>query len=93
MPPEAVKIRRLPNDVLDAHRTRAVESGVSLEEELRRVVIQSALKPKLDFAAKAAVFNAKLKARYGTLSDSTDLIRADRDADPTRPVDPAADQT
>lgn len=87
MPPEAVKIRRLPYEILDAHRARAAEAGVSLEEELRRIVIESALKPKHDFAAKAAALNAKLKARYGTMKDSTELIRAERESDPAASED------
>lgn len=50
-------------------------------------MIESALKPQIDFAAKAAAWNAKMKARYGTLSDSTELIREDRDRDTTHPED------
>lgn len=79
MPPEAVKIRKLPNEILDAHRRRAESSGISLEEELRRTLIDSALKPQRDFAAKAAAHIASMKARYGTLSDSVDLIREERE--------------
>ena len=76
---EAVKIRRLPDWVLDAHRARAEQEGVSLEEELRVVLTEAALKPKLEFAAKAAELTASLKAKYGTFSDSTELIREDRE--------------
>jgi hypothetical protein len=78
MPPEAVKIRKLPVEVVEAHRRRAENEGISLEEELRRLVIDSALKPQRDFAAKAAAYNARLKAEYGTLSDSVEVIREER---------------
>lgn len=50
-----------------------------MEEELRVVLTEAALKPKLEFAAKAAELTASLKAKYGTFSDSTDLIREDRE--------------
>lgn len=76
---EAVKIRKLPEWVLDAHRARAAQEGVSLEEELRIVLTEAALKPKLDFAAKAAEWTAGLRAKYGTFSDSADLIREERE--------------
>jgi plasmid stability protein len=75
---EAVKIRKLPDWVLEAHRARAAQEGVSLEEELRIVLTEAALKPKFEFAAKSAEFTAGLRAKYGTFSDSTDLIREDR---------------
>jgi plasmid stability protein len=76
---EAVKIRKLPDWVLDAHRARAAQEGVSLEEELRVVLTEAALKPKLEFAGKAAELTASLRAKYGTFSDSTDLIREERE--------------
>lgn len=76
---EAVKIRKLPDWVLDAHRNRAEKNGVSLEEELRNLLTDTALKPQKDFAAKAAAWNEALKAKYGKLSDSTELIREDRE--------------
>jgi len=76
---EAVKIRKLPDWVLDAHRTRAAQEGVSLEEELRVVLTEAALKPKLEFADRAAALTAGLRAKYGTFSDSTELIREDRE--------------
>lgn len=78
-PQEAVKIRKLPDWVIEAHKARAEKAGVSLEEELRRLLTESALRPQLEFAGKAAAWAAQLQARYGTFSDSTPLIRQDRD--------------
>ena len=76
---EAVKIRKLPTWVLEAHRARAEQTGVSLEEELRRLLTDAALKPQREFAAKAAAWNHTLKAKYGKFSDSTELIREERE--------------
>ncbi|MBL8220804.1 MAG: hypothetical protein JNL62_16350 [Bryobacterales bacterium] len=50
-----------------------------MEEELRVVLTEAALKPKLEFADKAAALTAGLRAKYGTFSDSTELIREDRE--------------
>lgn len=75
---EAVKIRKLPAWVLEAHRARAEQMGVSLEEELRRLLTEAALKPQREFAAKAAAWTESLKAKYGTFSDSAALIREER---------------
>lgn len=74
-----VKIRQLPDWVLEAHRARAEKAGLSLEEALRRELTESALKPMKNFASKAAEFNAALKAKYGTLSDSVDLLQEERE--------------
>ncbi|MCC6365422.1 MAG: hypothetical protein IT165_18060 [Bryobacterales bacterium] len=76
---EAVKIRKLPDWVIDAHKSKAEQEGISLEEELRNLLTESALKPQRDFAAKAEAWNSQLKTRYGTLSDSTEIIREDRE--------------
>lgn len=79
MATEAVKIRKLPDWVLEAHRQRAEKSGTSLEEELRTLLTDTALKPQKDWAEKSAAWREELKKRYGTMSDSTELIRAERE--------------
>ena len=75
---EAVKIRKLPDWVMEAHRARAKKLGVSLEEELRRLLTDSALRPQAEFATKAAAWAATLEAKYGKFSDGTELIREAR---------------
>ncbi|MBI3683259.1 MAG: hypothetical protein HY235_23040 [Acidobacteria bacterium] len=76
---QAVKIRKLPDWVLEAHRKRAEEAGVSLEEELRKLLTESALRPQREFAARVTAWNNELRRRYGQMSDSKELIRQDRD--------------
>ena len=75
-----VKIRKLPDWVVTAHRTRARHSGRSLEEELRLLLTEAARKPRQDLAAQMGLLRGRLRRKYGTLSDSTAGIRAGREA-------------
>jgi plasmid stability protein len=74
-----VKIRKLPDWVVDAFRLRAENAGRSLEEELRLLLTEAALKPKQDRALELASFREMLQRKYGTLRDSTEDIRQDRE--------------
>jgi plasmid stability protein len=74
-----VKIRKLEDWVVETHRALAEAAGRSLEEELRRVVTEAALKPQHDFARKVRALQESLREKYGTMPDSTPLIREDRD--------------
>jgi plasmid stability protein len=75
-----VKIRRLEDWVVAAHRNRAVQAGRSLEEELRVLLTAAALEPQRDFAREVAVLREQIRKQQGVLSDSADLIRAEREA-------------
>jgi plasmid stability protein len=74
-----VKIRKLEDWVVETHRALAEAEGISLEEELRRVVTEAALKPQHDFALKVRALQEDLQAKYGIMPDSTPLIREERD--------------
>jgi plasmid stability protein len=74
-----VKIRKLDDWVVETHRALAEAAGRSLEEELRRVVTEAALKPQHEFARKVRMLKESLREEYGTMPDSTPLIREDRD--------------
>ena len=73
-----VKVRRLPDWVVAAYRMRAEQAGRSLEEELRVLLTEAVAKPQRDCAAKISSLRKSLRRKYGTLSDSTALIREDR---------------
>jgi plasmid stability protein len=75
-----LKIRKLADWVVATLRLRADHAGHSLEEELRILLTEAASKPKHDRAAELAAFRDMLRRKYGTLSDSTGEIRADREA-------------
>ncbi len=74
-----VKIRQLPDWVVAMHKARAEHAGRSLEEELRILLTEAATKTRRDFAERAAAFRNRLQQKYGTLPDSAEEIRADRE--------------
>ncbi len=62
------------------HRDQAKHAGRSLEEELRLLLTEAALRPQHEFAKEAAALREELRGQYGLFSDSAELIREDRDA-------------
>jgi plasmid stability protein len=74
-----IKVRKLPDWVMDTYRTLAEAAGRSLEAELREQLTQAALLKQHQFAAEAARFRRQLQQRYGVLSDSTPGIVEDRE--------------
>jgi plasmid stability protein len=76
-----VKIRKLDDGVARALRSRAIERGVSLEEEARRTLSESVARKLAAFARRAAASRAATRRPKGKkASDSAVLIRKDRDA-------------
>jgi plasmid stability protein len=75
-----VKIRKLPDWVVAAYKVRAEHAGRSLEEELRVLLVEGASNSRKELARKTNAFQDRLRRKYGTLSDSTLQIRADREA-------------
>ncbi len=75
-----VKICRLDDWVVATHRDRAERAGRSLEEELRLLLTEAALRPQHEFAQRAAALREELRRQYGLFSDSAELIREDREA-------------
>lgn len=74
-----VKVRKLDDWVVEAIKARARRAGRSLEEELRRVITDTALKAQHEFADRSAAWRKAMRRKHGTFSDSTPLIREDRD--------------
>jgi len=75
-----LRIRRLEEWVTAFLRTRARRHHRSLEEELRILLRNEVLRDKKALADRAAARLDKLRQKYGTFSDSTAIIREDRDA-------------
>ena len=72
-----VLVRNLDAAVVEALRAKAELRGVSLEQQLREVLAAAARPTPVERVALAD----RIRARTGVVpqSDSTDLIRADRD--------------
>ena len=73
-----VKIRKLPDWVLDSYRLRAQVKSHSLEEELRSLLTQIVMDQRHKFADETRALSEHFHAKYGQLSDSTPGIVQDR---------------
>ena len=70
-------VRDVPQDVVEALKRRAAEHGRSAEAE-HRIILEEALRPgRAGFWERAAKLREETPGRI--LTDSTDLIRQDRD--------------
>ena len=72
-----VVIRNIDEESMRRLRSRAARKGVSLERELRTILTEAARADRVDFGQRAAAFRRRLAG--GRHSDSTRLIRRDRD--------------
>jgi len=74
------KIRNLDERVANALKTRAREDGISLEEAARRALADSVARKRDAFIRRAAASRAASRRRRAdTASDSTTVIRRERD--------------
>ena len=70
-------VRHVPQDVVEALKRRAAEHCRSAEAE-HRIILEEALRPgRAGFWERAARLREETRGRI--LTDSTDLIRQDRD--------------
>jgi plasmid stability protein len=70
-------VRDVPLDVVEALKRRAAEHGRSAEAEHRIILEQSLLPGRAGFWERAAALREQTQGKIFT--DSTDLIRQDRD--------------
>lgn len=75
-----VKIRRLDDWVIVAHRAHADQAGRSLEEELRLQLTEIAARRRNALISDIDQSRNEIRSEHGTLSDSAESLRADRDA-------------
>lgn len=74
-----VRVRNLDDNVVAELKDRAKRSGHSLEAELRSLLTAEAFRPRRELAKKLEAMREEIRAEYGTLPDSTPLIREQRD--------------
>ena len=75
-----LRVRNVDEWIVESLRTRARSKGNSLEGELRALLRHEALRPKQELAEELRCMRDELRQKYGTFSDSAELIREDRDA-------------
>ena len=73
-----VKIRNLPDWLVDWYKRRAEDAGVSLEEHLRKTLHDGYFENRRRIALELDQQCDKIRARTGVLPDSTPLIREAR---------------
>jgi plasmid stability protein len=74
-----VRVRNVDSWVVESLRHTARSKGQSLEGSLRDLLHQEAMRPKLELANELRQMRDELRKKYGTFSDSTLLIREERD--------------
>lgn len=74
-----VLIRGVPEKVLDVIKKRASMKGRSLQQELLKLLIETAELNSLEADNIAAEIRKQLKDTGRSFSDSTELLREDRD--------------
>lgn len=76
----SVRVRNLDERVVAALKDRAKRNGNTLEAELRALLTDEAFRPRREMAKRAEQIRESIRAKVGTLSDSTPLIRGWRDS-------------
>jgi plasmid stability protein len=71
-----VVIRNIDEEAMRRLRSRAARKGVSLERELRTILIEAVRGDRASFRQRAMAFRRRLAGRRH--SDSTALVRKDR---------------
>lgn len=74
-----VRVRNLPDEVVETLRRRAQRNGNSLEGELRTMLTEEAFRPQRELIASIKRQHEEQFAAHGVLPDSTPYIRAMRD--------------
>jgi antitoxin FitA len=74
-----VRIRNVDEWVVESLRLRARANKKSLEGELRDLLRQEALRPKLELGDELRRMRGELREKHGTFPDSTAVIREMRD--------------
>ena len=70
-------VRKVDDQIVRALKERAAANGRSAEAEHREILRAALLQGGADFARRAAA----LRARLRSTTDSSEIIRADRDRD------------
>jgi plasmid stability protein len=73
-----VLIRDIPDEIVKDLKQMAKLHNRPLQQELREILVRSAGQPYRDIARQAAEIRKKLAGNHRTFSDSTELLRADR---------------
>ena len=74
----SISVRKIPDETLEGVRRLAARHGKSMEQEVRDILAQAVRWE--EYLQRAEAISERIRARVGVLSDSTALIREDRDS-------------
>lgn len=74
-----VKIRNIDDKVHEAYRQMADASGISLEEQIRRVLSEHLKQERAEMTRTLLTDLERMREKYGLMPDSTPGVREDRD--------------
>lgn len=75
-----VQITELDDRLYDMYRAMADAAGISIEEQLRRVLTAHLSEERRAMVREVEEGLARMREKYGVMPDSTPGIREDRDA-------------
>lgn len=75
-----VKIRNLDDNLHETYRRMAEQAGISLEEQLRRVLTEHVRQERQEMVRVLTADLERMREKYGVMEDSAPGIREDRDA-------------
>ncbi|HEY3398566.1 MAG TPA: hypothetical protein VGM19_13005 [Armatimonadota bacterium] len=75
-----VLIRDLPADMVERLKALAAHRGRSMQQELRRIIARETGYSLLETYEAAQRISEEFRAEGRTFSDSTELVREDRDS-------------
>jgi plasmid stability protein len=74
-----VRVRNLPDEVVEQWKARAKLHGHSLQKELETILVTEAYRPRREMVAQLRELQDSIRAECGELPDSTPGIREERD--------------
>lgn len=74
-----VKIRNLDDTLHETYRRMAEAAGISLEEQLRRVLAEHVRQERQEMVRVLTQDLERMRSKYGVMEDSAPGIREERD--------------
>ncbi|MFT3786006.1 MAG: hypothetical protein QM770_07555 [Tepidisphaeraceae bacterium] len=74
-----IRVRNIDEGVLAAFKDVARRHGNTVPEELRRLIVDATIRPRQELIARLDKLRSDISADHGELTDSTPLIREERD--------------
>jgi plasmid stability protein len=74
-----IRVRNVDESILATFRDVARRRGHTVPEEIRRLITDAVVRPKQELIARLDRLRESIRSEHGTLDDSTQWIREERD--------------